>query len=43
MKTTVQIKQVTIQNNSKKLILAGMYTNKVSPTGSLMAVARYWN
>ncbi len=32
-----------IQNDNKKLVLAGMYSNKTSPTGSLMALARYNN
>ncbi len=32
-----------IQNDKKKLVLAGMYSGKYSPTASLMAVARYLN
>ncbi len=33
----------TIQQDKKKLIVVGMYSDKVSPTGSLMTVSRYWN
>ncbi len=33
----------TIQNNKKKLVLAGMYSDKYSQTASLMAVARHLN